>query len=70
MRCHHCYHKFLAPWILTLGKQVQPPELRIAPISRGASGRCDARGHASAKPSRGVPIEPSIAEDYPKRDAA
>jgi hypothetical protein len=36
MKCHHCYHKFVVPWLLTLGKQVTPPRLRIAPISREA----------------------------------
>ena len=30
MRCHHCYHRFWAPWFLTIGKQLQPPE-KIAP---------------------------------------
>ncbi len=24
MRCHHCYHEFYVPWILTLGKQTAP----------------------------------------------
>ncbi len=29
MRCHHCYHRFWVPWILTWGKQVRPPERKI-----------------------------------------
>ena len=34
MKCHHCCHKFVVPWLLTLGKRVTPPKPRIAPISR------------------------------------
>jgi len=34
MKCHHCYHEFVVPWLLTLGKQVTPPRLRIAPARR------------------------------------
>ncbi len=36
MMCQHCWHKFLAFWPLTWGKQVRPPKLRIAPVSRSA----------------------------------
>jgi hypothetical protein len=25
MKCHHCYHKFHTPWLLTLGQQMLPP---------------------------------------------
>ena len=30
LKCHHCYHKFSVPWMLTLGKHVTPPPLRVA----------------------------------------
>jgi len=30
LKCHHCYHKFSVPSILTIGKQLTPPPLRIA----------------------------------------
>jgi hypothetical protein len=45
MKCHHCYHKFVVPWLLTLGKQVTPPRLRIAPISREAGPSLAAQSH-------------------------
>ena len=25
MKCQHCYHKFVIPWFLTLGREVTPP---------------------------------------------
>ena len=31
LKCHHCYHKFSVPWLLTWGKQLTPPPLRVAP---------------------------------------
>jgi hypothetical protein len=31
LKCHHCYHKFAVFWPLTLGKQLTPPVLRVAP---------------------------------------
>jgi hypothetical protein len=30
LKCQHCYHKFSVPWLLTLGKVVTPPALRVA----------------------------------------
>ncbi len=36
MKCNHCFHKFLVFWPLTIGKQVHPPPLRIAPGSHSA----------------------------------
>jgi hypothetical protein len=32
MKCHHCYHKFVVFWLVTLGKKIEPPMLRIAPM--------------------------------------
>ncbi len=32
MKCHHCYHKFMVFWFVTLGKKVEPPILRVAPM--------------------------------------
>jgi hypothetical protein len=26
MRCHHCYHEFYVPWILTLGQKTAPAQ--------------------------------------------
>ena len=43
LKCRHCYHKFSVLWFLTLGKELQPPELvRVAP------------GTAVARPSLAV----------------
>jgi len=36
LKCHHCYHKFSVPWPLTLGKQLTPPPLRVAPETAGS----------------------------------
>jgi hypothetical protein len=27
MQCHHCFHKFTVPWLMTIGKPVTPPKL-------------------------------------------
>jgi hypothetical protein len=26
MKCNHCYHKFVLPWFLTLGRAIRPPK--------------------------------------------
>ena len=26
MKCHHCYHKFHVPWIMTLGQRTEPQQ--------------------------------------------
>lgn len=36
LRCHHCYERFVVSWFSTIGKQLQPPTLRIAPGTRSA----------------------------------
>ena len=28
LRCHHCYHKFTVPRLLTIGKRLIPPVLK------------------------------------------
>jgi hypothetical protein len=38
LKCHHCYHKFSVPWLLTLGKPLTPPALRVAPGTHGEAG--------------------------------
>jgi len=30
LRCHHCYHEFSVPWLMTIGKRTDPPTLRVA----------------------------------------
>jgi len=25
LKCHHCYFKFVVPWLSTIGKQIHPP---------------------------------------------
>lgn len=30
LQCRHCYHKFIVPWILTIGKKIAPPPSRSA----------------------------------------
>jgi hypothetical protein len=32
MRCHHCYHKFHVPWLLTIGRTILPPPLKTVPV--------------------------------------
>ncbi|MDD4269049.1 MAG: hypothetical protein PHO07_10600 [Pirellulales bacterium] len=36
MKCHHCYHRFMVHWLLTLGKQARPPVIRVTPHLRSA----------------------------------
>ena len=38
MRCHHCYHKFLVPRFLTIGKRVTRRPVRTASLK--PSGGC------------------------------
>lgn len=26
-KCHHCYHKFWAPWFTTWGQTIDPPKI-------------------------------------------
>jgi hypothetical protein len=63
MKCHHCYHKFTILWFFTIGKQVHPPVLRIAPISREAGPTLAAR-HLAATRQRA--LEPLPAEQRPR----
>lgn len=69
MRCQHCWHKFLAFWPLTLGKQVRPPKLRSVRMSHAARPSLAAQQQAAiqAQSSREDPAD----EDRPRRaDAA
>jgi len=57
MKCHHCYHKFTAPWFATFGKQVKRP-----PVRPHVSGRSAQRSHAAENRRAelaGVASEPS-----------
>ena len=33
MKCQHCYHRFYAFRLLTIGKRLHPPVLRVTPVS-------------------------------------
>jgi hypothetical protein len=70
MKCLHCRHKFVTSWFFTLGKQVRPPKLRIAPISRQTGPSYAAQHHAAARFTH--PQGPlAQAESHPERaDAA
>lgn len=41
MKCYHCYHKFVSFWLLTIGRSLYYPTLRIAPDSRTSSNSTD-----------------------------
>ncbi len=43
MRCQHCYYKFSMLWFFTLGKVIEPPPLRIAPLTRDSRPSVGAR---------------------------
>ena len=60
MKCHHCYHKFAVPWVLTIGRRLTPPPLRIAPHTRQSGPSYAARRQTDAlDAARGrPPIEP------------
>ncbi len=66
MKCQHCYHRFTIFRFFTVGKQVRPPMLRIAPISREAGPPIAARHTAAARQHA---AEPSAAEHDPRRTA-
>jgi|GEM_PF-4373374 len=55
MRCQHCYHKFVVVWFSTIGKVVEPPQLRIAPITRGIQPRAGARRLEVPNTARSIP---------------
>jgi hypothetical protein len=69
MKCRHCYHKFTIPWLFTIGKQIQAPVLRIAPISREAGPTLAAR-HFAATRKRAAGHLPAEQEDRRSADAA
>ena len=69
MKCKHCYHKFTVFWFLTIGKQIEPPVLRIAPISRDAGPTIAARHYAATR--QGTPGRlPTRLEPRRRADAA
>lgn len=53
LRCQHCYHEFNVLWFSTIGKVVEAPRLRIAPMTRGSRLPASARrvGTGRAGPS-------------------
>jgi hypothetical protein len=69
MRCQHCYHKFTVPWFLTIGKQIEPPALRIAPVSRDTGPSYAARHYAATRDGR-TSTTPSKRESPRRADAA
>ena len=69
MKCQHCYHKFTVWWFLTLGKQIRPPSLRIAPITRGSSPSYAARHYAATQHREGHGL-PADEERRRRADAA
>jgi len=69
MKCQHCYHKFTVLWFLTIGKQIEPPELRIAPVSREAGPSYAAQHYAATRNRR--PASGPVKRERPRRaDAA
>ena len=51
MKCHHCYHRFTVHWLLTLGKQVHPPVIRVTSHLR-PSTHADAERLTPPRPVR------------------
>jgi hypothetical protein len=69
MKCQHCYHKFTISWFLTIGKQIEPPVLRIAPVSREAGPSYAARHYAATR--NGQPAGTPVSQERKRRaDAA
>jgi hypothetical protein len=67
MKCQHCYHRFLVPWVFTLGKEVTAPMPRIAPSKRAAGLSYAARQCAAREfPRRAMRIPPDPARTRPK----
>ncbi len=52
LRCHHCYHRFSVPWIMTLGKQVAPPSLRIVSVNQPVNALREPQLDVPARPKR------------------
>jgi hypothetical protein len=69
MKCRHCYHTFTILWFFTIGKQVNPPVLRIAPISREAGPTLAAR-HFAATRQRALGPLPTEQKPRGRADAA
>jgi len=69
MKCQHCYHKFTIPWFLTIGKRIEPPVLRIAPVSREAGPSYAARHHATTHQGPSA-VTPASLERRRRADAA
>jgi hypothetical protein len=69
MKCQHCYHKFTVSWFSTIGKQLCPPVLRIAPITRGSRPSYAARHYAATRNSQ-TPDTAANEQRRRKADAA
>jgi hypothetical protein len=53
MKCHHCFHKYLIPWFLVLGKEIHPPRTTPnAPRDPAAGSRSGRRRRPVAPPTR------------------
>ncbi len=63
LKCHHCYHRFTVLWFMTWGKQITPPILRIAPVTREAGPSYAAQHHAAQRArmlASGQPLDEDI----------
>jgi hypothetical protein len=69
MKCQHCYHKFTIPWLFTIGKQIRPPVLRIAPVSRDVGPSFAARHYAATR-KRSAPDMQLPQNEHRRADAA
>ena len=69
MKCQHCYHKFTTWWFFTIGKQIEPPVLRIAPASR-QPGPSYAAKHYAATRNGQSPAAPASRHGKRRAEAA
>ncbi len=51
MKCNHCYQRFMVHWVLTIGRRVVPPVLRV-------TGRVSVPSHQDH--SRDTPRDTSV----------
>ncbi len=45
MKCQHCYHRFVVHWLLTIGKCVVPPVLRVTDHEASRAKSSQRNGH-------------------------
>lgn len=49
MKCRHCFHKYTIPWVLTIGKQVNPPPKSPSRAADAPATLSLARSHGDRK---------------------